>query len=99
MLLKHKAQNRMRPLLMKAAIFLLLSTLMLPGIYAQNGSPELPSSISNTFVISTMIVMFILLLIIGLLANVLIGAAKYKMEKNVAENNEITKENTTGNNS
>ncbi|RYY14567.1 MAG: c-type cytochrome [Chitinophagaceae bacterium] len=52
----------------------------------------LSSSINNTFVITSLILMFIFLLIIGLLANVLIGAAKYKAEKDASENNLNKKE-------
>jgi cytochrome c oxidase cbb3-type subunit 3 len=98
MLLTQNAQTRIRPLT-KMTIFLLLSLLMLTDIYAQNESSKSTSSIDNSFVITAIILMFIFLLIIGLLANVLVGAAKYKMEKNGTEKNLVANENATQGNS
>jgi cytochrome c oxidase cbb3-type subunit 3 len=78
MLLIQKARMKTMPLFRKMAMFLLISMMMFSELFAQNGSSKLSSSINNTFVISTIILMIIFLLIIGLLANVLIGAARYR---------------------
>jgi len=72
--------------------------LLLSELSAQNGSPKLPSAIDNSFVIISIILMIIFLLIIGLLANVLVGMARYKVENKDSENVSDDSENRLQNN-
>jgi len=63
----------------KAPVILLVLTLMSSGAYAA-GPPE-PSSMDSPFVIISIVVIVILAMAIGLLANVLLGAAQIPVSK------------------
>ena len=79
-------------------MFTFVCMLLLSELSAQNGSPKLPSAIDNSFVIISIILMIIFLLIIGLLANVLVGMARYKVENKDSENVSDDSENRLQNN-
>lgn len=59
---------------------LLATFFILPGILFAAGPPK-PSSIKDPVVLTMVIIMVILLLAIALLANILIGAAQFKVDK------------------
>src|SRR5687768_1255928 len=61
------------------ALMLMMMLAFQPGAFA--GGPPKPSSIDNPLAITMIIIMAILLLAIGLLANVVLGAAGYFHEK------------------
>ena len=63
----------------KVPVILLVLVLMSSGAYAA-GPPE-PSSIDNPFVVVSIIIIIILAIAIGLLANVLLGAAQIPVKK------------------
>jgi cytochrome c oxidase cbb3-type subunit 3 len=70
--------------LRKAAYFSV--AFLLPCLLqAQDPDKHHPSSASNPFAITMIIIMAILLLIIGLLANVLIGSVRYKIDAGKSE--------------
>ena len=78
----------------KTIMFVLLSMPMSGELFAQNVSPKAPASINSTFVITMIILMIIFLLIIGLLANVVVSAAKYKAGKYSVNNTGTVVENS-----
>ena len=72
-------------MVLRKAAALCVAFLTSISLHAQDPNKSLPSSVSNPFVITMIIIMTIFLLIIGLLANVLIGAVKYKVDAGKSE--------------
>lgn len=77
----------------KAPVILLVLVLMSSGAYAA-GPPE-PSSIDSPFVVVSIIIIIILALAIGLLANVLLGAAQIPVKKKDAVTDQETQAGKT----
>ncbi len=69
----------------------LLSMIMLISSFRKSGGPPAPSSISNPFVVIMVIIMAILALAIGMLANVVLGAAMVQTEKEKEAEKKLSK--------
>ena len=77
----------MRKKIIYPGILMLLFTASIQPVYAA-GSPSTSTSLlSNPLALTLLILMALLLLIIGLLANLLLGTADYKLSKEKKENN------------
>ena len=77
----------MRKKIIYPGILMMLFITSIQPVYAA-GSPSASSSLlSNPLALTLLILMALLLLIIGLLANLLLGTADYKLSKEKKENN------------